>query len=306
MQRKAKSRPPITVAERALAHQMMSDFRRYENMGAREAATVAARVQGRVLRAFKAGGDVYAVIRREFEEVHAVLVSSMTASHLAGIARASRTVPRAKLAKRIYFQSKAFLEAVKFLRQRVNLTPSQVRAIEAKYESQAVKVLSGVTRAVEQRVQRAITKAVEQGLTTRDGTALVADAFVKAGVTPRHASAIEAVFRTQAQIAYSAGRFRADQDPAVQQILWGYKYVSVGDDRVREAHALLDGMTLEKDDPRWDTLWPPNGWNCRCQVIPVFEERQVFMPSARVIEGRLVEPLPDAGFSFNPGKVLPS
>lgn len=47
---------------------------------------------------------------------------------------------------------------------------------------------------------------------------------------------------------------------------WQYK--TVGDHLVRPAHALLNGMILPANDPRWDKLFPPNGWNCRCAVAP--------------------------------------
>lgn len=47
---------------------------------------------------------------------------------------------------------------------------------------------------------------------------------------------------------------------------WEYK--TVGDDKVREEHAALDGLVLLHSDPLWDKIYPPNGWNCRCYVVP--------------------------------------
>lgn len=48
-----------------------------------------------------------------------------------------------------------------------------------------------------------------------------------------------------------------------------WKYVTAGDDRVREEHALLDGVILAANDPRWGRIFPPNGWKCRCRVTPL-------------------------------------
>lgn len=45
------------------------------------------------------------------------------------------------------------------------------------------------------------------------------------------------------------------------------KYVTVGDDRVRPEHAELEGVTRPVDDTFWDIYYPPNGWNCRCDVM---------------------------------------
>ena len=47
---------------------------------------------------------------------------------------------------------------------------------------------------------------------------------------------------------------------------WEYK--TVGDDRVREEHAALDGLILHHSDQLWDKIYPPNGWKCRCYVVP--------------------------------------
>lgn len=47
------------------------------------------------------------------------------------------------------------------------------------------------------------------------------------------------------------------------------RYQTAGDDSVRDEHRLLDGITKRVDDPFWRTYYPPNGWNCRCEVIQV-------------------------------------
>jgi SPP1 gp7 family putative phage head morphogenesis protein len=125
------------------------------------------------------------------------------------------------------------------------------------------------------------------------------------GLTPDNSFTLEAIFRTQTQVAYSAGRWNADQDPAVQEILWGYKYVTVGDDRVRPEHVGLDGATFPKDDAFWNTHFPPCGWGCRCQAIPIYEEAEVVRPPAEIeVDGKMVRPGADPGFRFNPGKVF--
>ena len=48
-----------------------------------------------------------------------------------------------------------------------------------------------------------------------------------------------------------------------------WKYVTAGDDRVRDEHRALDGVTLHCDDPLWKKIYPPNGWKCRCRVAPL-------------------------------------
>lgn len=52
------------------------------------------------------------------------------------------------------------------------------------------------------------------------------------------------------------------------------KYQTAGDERVREEHRGLDGTIKRKNDPFWLTWYPPNGWNCRCDVIELLMLRK--------------------------------
>jgi phage putative head morphogenesis protein, SPP1 gp7 family len=45
------------------------------------------------------------------------------------------------------------------------------------------------------------------------------------------------------------------------------EYATAGDERVRESHALLDGIRKLKTDDFWNKYYPPNGFRCRCNVI---------------------------------------
>lgn len=51
------------------------------------------------------------------------------------------------------------------------------------------------------------------------------------------------------------------------EILPMLQYVTVGDQRVRQSHRDLDGLTAPVNDPIWNRIMPQNGWNCRCTVI---------------------------------------
>lgn len=47
------------------------------------------------------------------------------------------------------------------------------------------------------------------------------------------------------------------------------QYRTAGDKRVRPEHAELNGITLPITDSFWESYYPPNGWNCRCNVVQV-------------------------------------
>lgn len=50
---------------------------------------------------------------------------------------------------------------------------------------------------------------------------------------------------------------------------YNLQYRTAADDRVREEHAALHGITLPPSDKFWDKYYPPNGWRCRCTVVQV-------------------------------------
>lgn len=47
------------------------------------------------------------------------------------------------------------------------------------------------------------------------------------------------------------------------------QYRTAGDNRVRPAHAALNGVTLPISDSFWSEYYPPNGWNCFVAGTPV-------------------------------------
>lgn len=45
------------------------------------------------------------------------------------------------------------------------------------------------------------------------------------------------------------------------------EYRTAGDERVRKSHQRLNRFKAPIDDKVWDTIYPPNDWNCRCNVV---------------------------------------
>ncbi len=49
------------------------------------------------------------------------------------------------------------------------------------------------------------------------------------------------------------------------------QYRTADDNKVREEHAALNGITLPKSDPFWIYYTPLNGWKCRCTTVEVLK-----------------------------------
>ncbi len=174
-----------------------------------------------------------------------------------------------------------------------------VDALHARYQTQALRIVKGAADGIEDKLRKKVADLIATGTPTRRGVKELSTAFDELGITQKSGYQLETIFRTQTHIAYNAGRWQADQDPDIQNVLWGYTYATIGDDRVRPTHEALDNTTLPKDDPMWKTIWPPNGWRCRCIAIPVFAPVKIVRPKPLLEDGTIVGP--DKGFTLNFG-----
>ncbi len=142
-------------------------------------------------------------------------------------------------------------------------------------------------------------------------------------LTPRR---LDTIFRTNMQSAYMAGRYATQLEQVDTHPYW--EYVAVLDSRTRPAHRALAGCVFRYDDPIWQTIYPPNGYRCRCRVrtrtVGYVEKNGI---TVRASKGHLTEVqqvvgrdgqtqpaiaytdpatgqrmLPDPGFGANPGE----
>lgn len=78
---------------------------------------------------------------------------------------------------------------------------------------------------------------------------------------------LEAEYQFAIQSSLSADQWERSSDR------YNLQYRTANDDRVREEHRVLHGITLPKDDAFWLEYYPPNGWRCRCRAIQVRKEK---------------------------------
>lgn len=100
-----------------------------------------------------------------------------------------------------------------------------------------------------------------------------------------------------ADMAAKWERFSQDGDR------YNLQYRTAGDGRVRPEHAALDGVTLPPSDSFWQEFYPPNGWNCRCNVIQVRKSKYPITPHDEAMRRGNEALAKDARgiFRFNPG-----
>ncbi|GHT93926.1 phage head morphogenesis protein [Betaproteobacteria bacterium] len=107
--------------------------------------------------------------------------------------------------------------------------------------------------------------------------------------TTFNASRLKLIFDTNTRAAYSVGHWK--QAMAAKESHPYLRYITKGDDRVREAHAAWEGLVLPIEHEFWQTRYPPNDYRCRCRAVSVTEAeyaRGGFMTSSLPpgLEGR--------------------
>ena len=80
----------------------------------------------------------------------------------------------------------------------------------------------------------------------------------------------ELLLRTHGFQAYTVAQENALAD---QLDIFPFKqYLSMSDERVRPAHAALDGLVLPVNSPFWQLHTPPWDFGCRCRTAPLLED----------------------------------
>lgn len=124
--------------------------------------------------------------------------------------------------------------------------------------------------------QQKIRSALTQGILSGESNQNIAKRLQ--GVTDMSASASIRNARTMTTSAENAGRMDRFEEAKEMGIKMKKTWVATLDDRTRDAHALLDGQTVDIDEP-FDSILgpimypgdpdadPENVYNCRCTMI---------------------------------------
>jgi SPP1 gp7 family putative phage head morphogenesis protein len=148
---------------------------------------------------------------------------------------------------------------------------------------------------IEERINKAIGEVTARQQPKSIATNELRRRLDDMGLSARRPTVIETLVRTHAQISFNSAQFQLERnDP--EQLITGYQYTAIIDDRTRPEHEEMDGVVFAKDDPELNKWWPPNGWNCRCQMVSLTDP----VESSKLPRG--VEP--DDGFDFGPADIL--
>lgn len=195
-----------------------------------------------------------------------------------------------------------FEEAIEDLVSREPRLAESARQVSDLYDTEHVFAMArSIDLNVTKKVQEIITGALKEGKGLSDVEELIAQ------TGDWSISYAANIFRTNANTAYTQGRFEQMKDPEVANIMPAFEYVGVDDARTRPNHLAAFGLIASVDDAIWRTYKPPMAWQCRCGVIGVsiFElESKGLIRNGRVMRylpPNFADAHPDPG--FRPGGI---
>jgi SPP1 gp7 family putative phage head morphogenesis protein len=206
-----------------------------------------------------------------------------------------------------YFESKGY---------RISWNWGEVR--DASY-ARAFTVAKAARMDVLQDFREALQQTLEEGLTEREFIRMLEPKLKAKGwwgkqvvVDPQGGAEVvqlgsphrlRTIYRANKFGAYQAGRYKRQKMRSRSRPFW--QYVAILDSRTRPSHASLNGQVFRHDDPIWEAIYPPNGFNCRCRVRALSEVRlKAEGLAVQNSRGRISEEMVDAGLDKRTGEVF--
>lgn len=133
-------------------------------------------------------------------------------------------------------------------------------------------------RRIEFALQFVINELYGQNITFQEAYRLVRKRLAEVGASTSNFYRVENLIVTAVQETHNTQLYNAAFNSPIYDHLWGFRYVTAGDEDVRPNHEAQQGVTLPKDHDFWQVWWPPNGYNCRCEVEFLFKPAKIVEP----------------------------
>lgn len=161
------------------------------------------------------------------------------------------------------FASLPFREQLAFFRRKLNLPTSGWTDVYGREHDWAFVVAGANRDAIVADFRQAVQKAIDGGSTLeafrKDFDRIVATHGWDYNGGRDWRSRV--IYDTNLNTSYQAGRYEQLQ----QAPYWQYEHQDWVENP-RETHVAWDGLVLARDDPWWQTHYPPNDWGCHCRV----------------------------------------
>lgn len=180
--------------------------------------------------------------------------------------------------KGVFLFGTPFREQIDFFRKKLNLPTERWDDIMQQAHDRAFVVAGAMKADLLDDLQQTVFSRIADGrgieAFRKDFRSIVQrhgwHGWTGEGTAAGEAWRTKVIYQTNMATSYAAGRYRQLTDPELLAILPYWKYVhadGVANPRLR--HLAWNGLILPWNHPFWKTHWGPNGWGCRCHVVPV-------------------------------------
>lgn len=170
---------------------------------------------------------------------------------------------------------RSMAEAVEFFRQKVNL-PTRTWSDLVHGQHARAFVVAGATR---DELLTDLRDAVDKAIANGESLGKFQKRFGE--IVKRHGWSYNGsfgwrsriIYQTNLRTSYMSGKYKQLTDPDMLQLhpFWEYRHNSIINPR--ETHQAWGGKIFAANDPWWRIHYPPNGWGCQCDVLPVSKRR---------------------------------
>lgn len=184
-------------------------------------------------------------------------------------------------------------DTIDSLQNKVPLTPEEYKKLQDRYKNLAFTIAAYQEEDKIAEVLQELIEAKKAKLTYQE---------FKKQMKEKGLSISPIVYYQNVRNAQMAARYNMLKEMTDDYPYW--QYVAILDSHTRPSHAALHGKVWRADDAFWDTYYPPNGFNCRCNVRPV-SSAYVKEKNIAIQQGTTNVPFtPQDGFQGNAGKDL--
>ena len=217
---------------------------------------------------------------RAENDLAAILRDTQAAAEVLGRRRVNIEAERIS-GKRIFqdVDNVPFGEAIEAILERSPALARNYQEARERFQEGSFALARSASEIVTRHIRNTISESIRKG---QDRVTVVNEISELLGARNFDAPGVsfvksysDTVFRTNTAQAYSQGRIRQADDPAVRRVIGGWRYDATNDSNVRKNHLAADGFIAHLDDPVWRKLTPPLGYNCRCALVMVPKSKVV-------------------------------
>ena len=185
-------------------------------------------------------------------------------------------------------------EAIEYFVKKLLLSPEEFAALEQDAKVFAFTVSELTKNSELEFVFGSIKKALDEGQGFAEWKKQTKEIWKQKGWSDFR---VKTVYQTNMHQAKSIGSWKQMQE--TKEDFPYLRYSAILDNHTRPSHAMMHGKVLPIDDKFWDSFYPPNGFNCRCQAYAITASKaKKFGVTPDVAKVGFA----DEGWNYNTGK----